>query len=213
MAAWWLWFTGLGYFAAMEIAKERVNARWPGDLGEQLRTDRQMIGLAGHRGADGAQAQLRNASGRRDPLQCRSAGRARFAGGLEEFLLAVRGSPDPMGWSLAKLPNLINTRSRMPYPLNQTLPVSLYQRIGCHRRAGSKQQASPEITVAATHRAAHSGPFHFHAANPNSHQRAPARQQSALPIDKPSQRATPVVWVRAVVGLQPGGRPLSCALA
>ena len=39
MAAWWLWFTGLGYFAAIEIAKERVNARWSGDLGEQLRTD------------------------------------------------------------------------------------------------------------------------------------------------------------------------------
>ena len=62
------------------------------------------------------------------------------------------------GSSLAKLPNLLNTRWRMPYLPNQTLPVSLYQCIGCHRRAGSKQQASPEITAAATHRAAHRGP-------------------------------------------------------
>jgi hypothetical protein len=41
------------------------------------------------------------------------------------------------GSSLAKLHNLINTRWRMLHPPNQTLPVSLYQCIGCHWRAGS----------------------------------------------------------------------------
>jgi Exonuclease len=96
-----------------------------------------------------------------------------FGAVADEFRAASSRAPKlfPAG------PPLPSTGKFRVHPPNQTLPVSLYQCIGCHRRAGSKQQASPEITAAATHWAARSGPFHFH-----SHQRAPARQQSALPI-------------------------------